>query len=153
MRISVKVEKTEMYSGEKTHDLDTWLFQVREHLNITTIPARGHVPYAASLLRGNAALWWHETCEGNHRPATWDGFLPDATGTVSARRLRKMQTRRAHNNAAVWQRKHGRLCLQILRHVPQNSRLVRGGDDGSLCPCTGSKYPFASGAARAPEFS
>ena len=74
MRIGVKVEKPETYSGEKTRDLDTWLFQVREHLDITTIPARGHVPYAASLLRGNAALWWRETCEGHRRPATWDDF-------------------------------------------------------------------------------
>ena len=74
MRLGVKVEKPETYSGEKTRDLDTWLFQVREHLDITTIPARGHVPYAASLLRGNAALWWRETCEGNRRPATWDDF-------------------------------------------------------------------------------
>ena len=74
MRIGIKVEKPETYSGEKTCDLDTWLFQVREHLNITTIPVRGHVPYAASLLHGNAALWWRETCEGNRRPATWDDF-------------------------------------------------------------------------------
>ena len=74
MRIGVKVEKPETYSGEKSRDLDTWLFQVREHLQITTIPAAGHVPYAALLLRGNAALWWRETCEGNRRPATWDDF-------------------------------------------------------------------------------
>ena len=74
MLINVKVEKPETYSGEKTHDLDTWLFQVREHLDIMTIPARGHVPYAASLLRGNAALWWRETCEGHRRLATWDDF-------------------------------------------------------------------------------
>ena len=52
MCIGVNVEKPETYSGEKTRDLDTWLFQVRKHLDITTIPARGHVLYAASLLRG-----------------------------------------------------------------------------------------------------
>ena len=74
MRIGVKVEKPEAYSGEKGRDLDTWLFQVREHLNITNIPARGHVPYAASLLRGNAALWWREQCEANRRPAAWEDF-------------------------------------------------------------------------------
>ena len=74
MRLGVKVEKPETYGGEKARDLDTWLFQVREHLDITTIPAAGHVPYAASLLRGNAALWWREVCEGNRRPATWDEF-------------------------------------------------------------------------------
>ena len=74
MRIGVKVEKPETYSGKKAHDLDIWLFQVREHLDITTIPTRGHVPYAVSLLRGNIALWWREVCKGNRRPATWDDF-------------------------------------------------------------------------------
>ena len=55
-------------------DLDTWLFQVRTHLQLSTVPVRGHVPYAASLLCGNAALWWREVCEANRRPATWDDF-------------------------------------------------------------------------------
>ena len=74
MRLNVKVEKPEQYDGDKARDLDTWLFQVREHLELSTVPARGHVPYAASLLRGNAALWWREACEVNRRPATWDDF-------------------------------------------------------------------------------
>ena len=74
MRVNVKVEKPEQYDGDKAKDLDTWLFQVREHLELSTVPARGHVPYAASLLRGNAALWWREVCEANRRPATWDDF-------------------------------------------------------------------------------
>ena len=73
-RMNVKVEKPEQYDGDKSRDLDTWLFQVREHLNLSTVPARGHVPYAASLLRGNAALWWREVCEANRRPATWEDF-------------------------------------------------------------------------------
>ena len=65
MRFSVKVEKPKMYDGDKARDLDTWLFQVREHLELSTVPVRGHVAYAASLLRGNAALWWREACEAN----------------------------------------------------------------------------------------
>ena len=68
MRLNVKVEKPEQYDGDKARDLDTWLFQVREHLDLSTVPARGHVPYATSLLHGNAALWWREVCEANHRP-------------------------------------------------------------------------------------
>ena len=74
MRMGVKVEKPKAYDGDKSRDLDTWLFQVREHLNLTVIPERGHVPYAASLLRGNAVLWWRETCEGNCCPAMWEDF-------------------------------------------------------------------------------
>ena len=57
MPMGVKVEKPEAYNGDKSCDLDTWLFQVPEHLNLTVIPAQGHVPYAVSLLRGNAVLW------------------------------------------------------------------------------------------------
>ena len=74
MRMGGKVEKLEAYDGDKSRDLDTWLFQVRKHLNLTIIPERGHVPYATSLLRGNAALSWCEMCKGNHCPATWDDF-------------------------------------------------------------------------------
>ena len=55
-RMRVKVEKPDTYDGDKSCDLDTWLFKVGKHLNLTVILERGHVPYAASLLRGNAAL-------------------------------------------------------------------------------------------------
>ena len=74
MRYGVKVKKPANYDGDKGQGLDTWLFQVREHLDLATIPAVGHVTYATSLLRGNAALWWREACEVHRRPATWDDF-------------------------------------------------------------------------------
>ena len=38
MRMGVKVEKPEAYDGDKSRDLDTWLLQVGEHLNLTVIP-------------------------------------------------------------------------------------------------------------------
>ena len=38
MWMGVKVEKPDTYDGDKSRDLDTWLFQVREHLNLTVIP-------------------------------------------------------------------------------------------------------------------
>ena len=56
MRVGVKVEKPDTYDGAKGGDLDTWLFQIREHLNLTVIPEHQHVFYEASLLQGNAAL-------------------------------------------------------------------------------------------------
>ena len=68
------MEKTDTYDGDKSHDLGTWLFQLRKHLKLIIIPERGHVPYAASLLHGNAVLWWREMCKGNRRPAMWDDF-------------------------------------------------------------------------------
>ena len=74
MRMGVKVEKPKAYDGDKSRKLDTWLCQVCKHLNLTVIPERGHVPYAAYLLRGNATLWWRKMCEGNRRPTTWGEF-------------------------------------------------------------------------------
>ena len=74
VRLNIKVEKPDTYDGDKAKDLDTWLFQVREHLALLMVPQRGHVPYAASLLCGNATLWWREACKANHRPATWEDF-------------------------------------------------------------------------------
>ena len=74
MRLNVKVEKPENYDEDKAKDLDTWLFQVCEYLELSTIPTRGHVPYATSFLCGNAVLWWREACEANRRPVTWDDF-------------------------------------------------------------------------------
>ena len=65
MRMGVKEEKPGVYDGDKSRKLDTWLCQVCKHLNLTVIPERGHVPYASSLLRNNAAFWWCEMCEGN----------------------------------------------------------------------------------------
>ena len=40
MRMGVKVEKPDTYDGDKSRDLDTWLFQVCEHLNLTVIPRK-----------------------------------------------------------------------------------------------------------------
>ena len=45
-----------------------------EHLNLTVILERGHVLYAASLMCGNTALWWRETCEANRCPAMREDF-------------------------------------------------------------------------------
>ena len=65
MHLSVKVEKLENYEGDKAKDLDTWLFQVRKHLELSIVPAGAYVTYVASLLRGNATMWWREACEAH----------------------------------------------------------------------------------------
>ena len=74
MNMGVKLERPEAFEGAKHQDVDTWLFQVGEHLRMLNIPAPSQVAYAASLLRGNAAMWWRERCEAGVRPADWDAF-------------------------------------------------------------------------------
>ena len=72
--MGVKVKKPDTYDGAKGRDLDTWLFQVREHLNLAVTSEQGYVPYAATLMCRKVALWWREMCEANHRPAMWEDF-------------------------------------------------------------------------------
>ena len=74
VRIGVKMERPDYFYGSKDQDVDTWLFQVHEHLDITVIPKCGQVPYAISLFRGNAPFWWREICEDNNRPGNWNDF-------------------------------------------------------------------------------
>ena len=74
VRLGVKMEHPDYFEGGKNQDVDTWIFQVREHLTMTNLPERAHISYAASLFRGNAALWWREVCEDATRPDTWEAF-------------------------------------------------------------------------------
>ena len=72
--MGVKLEKPEDYDGGKCHEVDTCLFWVREHLNLMNVPARTHVAYAASLLKGNATTCWEKLYEGDQRLNIWEEF-------------------------------------------------------------------------------
>ena len=72
--MGVKMERPEAFDGGKHQDVDTWLFQVGEHLRMLNIPEDSRFAYAASLLRGNAAMWWRERCESGERAADWPTF-------------------------------------------------------------------------------
>ena len=41
VRIRVKMQRPDYFYGRKDRDVDMWLFQVRERLDITVIPERG----------------------------------------------------------------------------------------------------------------
>ncbi len=92
--VGMKVEKPEIYDGAKHRDVDTWLFQVEEHMSLTRIPTDSHVSYAASLLRGNAAMWWREICENGNRFHEWDEFRRGLRGQFRMDNL----TRRARDD-------------------------------------------------------
>ena len=98
-RLSVKVKKPENYNGDKVKNLDTWLFQVREHLELSTVPAGAYVEYAASLLRSNAAMWWREACEAHRRPAMWEEFC----GALCDQFRPEDYGRRGHDELATMQ--------------------------------------------------
>ena len=119
MCLNVKVEKPKQYDGDKAKDLDTWLFQVCEHLELSTVQARGHVPYAASLLRGNAALWWREVCEANRRSATWDDFYRELWEQFRP----EDYGRKGRDDVTIRVGDCRRFCVQILCNVSKGSDL------------------------------
>ena len=43
-RFGVKMERPDYFEGGKMQDVDTWLFQVREHLDIVMLPEPARVP-------------------------------------------------------------------------------------------------------------
>ena len=61
------MDKPENYDYQEHHDVDIWLFQVQEHLDLTNIPEHGHVAYVASLHHGNATMLWRELCSINNQ--------------------------------------------------------------------------------------
>ena len=49
------------------------------------IPEESRVAYVASLLRGNAAMWWRERCELGEHPVDWPTFCAMPARTVPRR--------------------------------------------------------------------
>ena len=72
--MGMKIEKPEIYDGAKHCDIDTWLFQVDEHMSLIRVPANSRVGYGTSLLRGNVVMWWRDVCESGSRLDDWDEF-------------------------------------------------------------------------------
>ena len=83
--MGLKVEKLETYDNAKHHDVDTWLFQVAEHMLLTKIPADSQVAYAASLLRKNTAMWWRELRESRNRLDAWDAVKTNSQRQIYMR--------------------------------------------------------------------
>lgn len=50
-----------------------WVFQVENYFNVIGEPDERRVPYATTLLRKNALLWW-QSLRPEERPATWADF-------------------------------------------------------------------------------
>ena len=59
--------------------VEAWLFQLHQYFEICSVSERSQVPFAASLLRDNAALWWRyhvEQADNNHEEliTNWRDF-------------------------------------------------------------------------------
>ena len=113
--MGLKVEKPETFDGAKHRDVNTWLFQVAEHMSLTRIPADSQVGYAASLLRGHAAMWWREICESGNRLDSWESFRTSLRGQFRMDNL----VRRARDDLYALRQKEKQSVADFLHQFRQ----------------------------------
>jgi Retrotransposon gag protein/Zinc knuckle len=53
-----KPVKPPLYSGKISQPVDTWLFQMEQYFLATAVEPQRRIPFAASFLTDNAAIWW-----------------------------------------------------------------------------------------------
>ena len=75
---SVKPPKPNAYGGRRGEDIDGWLFQLEQYLDICRIADDGtRVQLAAAFFKDHAAIWWRNHISsaralGNDRITKWD---------------------------------------------------------------------------------
>ena len=77
--VPLKSAKPETYHGvHEASNLtpDTWLFQMKQYIELHHHDPDDAIPFAATYLQGNALLWWRKL---THIPSTWDAFCDALT--------------------------------------------------------------------------
>src|SRR3954469_12114416 len=57
--INLKPDHPPPFSGKKGKSLDAWTFQMNQYCLLLPVPTHSHIPFTATFLKDNAALWWH----------------------------------------------------------------------------------------------
>ena len=72
---TAKTSTPETFHGRTSEDISQWLFGIEQYFLASRVTDNNQqVNYAASLLRGSAALWWRQLVEDSGRPNTWTQF-------------------------------------------------------------------------------
>ena len=72
---TAKPSTPETFHGRTSEDISQWLFSIEQYFLASRVNDNNQqVNYAASLLRGSAALWWRQLVEDSGRPNTWAQF-------------------------------------------------------------------------------
>lgn len=67
------------YDGSRrSGSVRTWAFQVRQYLRVARVDETHWVQWAATQLRGNAAIWWENRCnQHGDAPLAWAAFTQE----------------------------------------------------------------------------
>jgi hypothetical protein len=139
---SLKPNKPNTYDGQRKHDLDSWISEVTRYFKacgIETINlSEKCVPYAVSLLRGDASIWWenHQTMIRTQELEAVDKWLP----FIEAIRLQFQPANKSQvardmlaklvqiKSVLQYTSDFNRLSIRIdnLHHTEQLDRYIRG---------------------------
>ena len=67
----VRVQQPEKFDPSKKTDIVVWLYKVNLWFETAQIPEEIKIVQAASLLDGNAFIWWMMLTRNNQQPTTW----------------------------------------------------------------------------------
>ena len=74
----VKPERPQAFTGKKSENLESWIFQVQQFFDLSQVPNEDRIQLAASWFKDHAAIWWqeyHQNINWTLQPPTWEEFL------------------------------------------------------------------------------
>jgi hypothetical protein len=133
----LKLSKLETYSGSsKQDDVSQWLFSMRQYLQLSGANSCDGIIYAASYLRGAAAIWWllraqNYGAQGGFQ--NWEEFETELTKQfrpINAEKLARDQLASLTQLRSVQEyvSRFKSICLQIsiVSEEEMMDRFVRG---------------------------
>ena len=72
VRFDIKPKDPLVFTGKATDDVEVWVRQVDNYLQLLGGSDAMQVSYVGTLLQGTAQLWFQRECSAGCRPRTWE---------------------------------------------------------------------------------
>jgi hypothetical protein len=134
---TVKPSKPQHFSGDRSIDVDVWLFQLEQFMTLSAVSDNTRVPLAATFLDGSAATWWRMTALRNAAAQlstpTWDQFKHQLRQQFKPVNSAKIARDRLHmlrqtTSVARYNSEFNRLVLEAgdVSETEQRHRYIQG---------------------------
>ena len=71
MRFGIKPKDPPVFTGKSSDDVEVWVQQVDNYLQLLGGSDSMQVSYVGTLLQGTAQLWFQCECSAGRRPDSW----------------------------------------------------------------------------------
>ena len=80
VRFDIKPKDPPVFTGKATDDVEVWVRQVENYLQLLGGSDAMQVSYVGTLLQGTAQLWFQRECSAGRRPGTWEELAESLCG-------------------------------------------------------------------------